>query len=60
MIDVGIHLVGFGTGVADWGDTEQREMVAKTGRDIIVRAWRRDKALLQQVDLILAGVFGKP
>lgn len=49
LIHVGTHLVGFGTGVADWGNPEQCETVAMAGRDIILRARRKDKAWFKQL-----------
>lgn len=56
LIHVGTHLVSFGTGVAGWGDPKQCETVAETGRDIISKAWREDKAWFKQVGH-LDGVF---
>ncbi|KAI0976071.1 kinase-like domain-containing protein [Xylaria arbuscula] len=50
-IQVGTHLVSFGTSVAGWGDQEQVEMVARTGRDIIVRAWQKDRGFFEGSDL---------
>ncbi|KAI0389922.1 kinase-like domain-containing protein [Xylariaceae sp. FL0594] len=42
-IQVGVHLLSFGTSVEGWGTPEQVEMVARTGRDIIIHAWKRDR-----------------
>ncbi|KAI3336528.1 kinase-like domain-containing protein [Xylariaceae sp. AK1471] len=50
-IQVGAHLVCFGTSVQGWGTPEQVEMVARTGRDIIVHAWQKDREWFQRNDL---------
>ncbi|KAI0540880.1 kinase-like domain-containing protein [Xylaria digitata] len=50
-IQVGAHLVSFGTSVQGWGTPEQVEMVARTGRDIIVHAWQKDRGWFERGDL---------
>ncbi|KAI1828187.1 kinase-like domain-containing protein [Xylaria intraflava] len=50
-IQTGAHLVCFGTAVEDWGTPEQVEMVARTGRDIIVHAWQKDREWFRGSDL---------
>ncbi|KAI0406593.1 kinase-like domain-containing protein [Xylaria palmicola] len=50
-IQVGAHLVSFGTAVQGWGTPTQVEMVARTGRDIIVRAWEKDREWFRGGDL---------
>ena len=42
-IHVGIHLINFGSSVPGWGSPEQVEEVVETGRDIIVKAWEKDR-----------------
>jgi hypothetical protein len=41
-IHVGTHLICFGT-VPGWGTEDQVRGVIAKGRDIIVRAWRKDR-----------------
>ncbi|KAG0159571.1 hypothetical protein PDIDSM_7093 [Penicillium digitatum] len=43
-IHVGVHLVCWGSRVPGWGTQKQIEDVVKSGRDLIVHAWRKDKA----------------
>ncbi|KGO70485.1 Aminoglycoside phosphotransferase [Penicillium italicum] len=43
-IHVGVHLICWGSRVAGWGTQKQIEEVVKLGRDLIVHAWRKDKA----------------
>lgn len=43
-IQVGAHLVCFGSRVAGWGSPEQVEEVVKVGRDLIVQAWKENKS----------------
>lgn len=50
-LHVGTHLLGFGTSVPGWGTPAQVEMVANTGRDIIVRAWEMDRVWFESHDL---------
>lgn len=41
-IHVGTHLVGFGT-VKGWGTEEQVRGVVAKGKEVIVRAWNKDR-----------------
>ncbi|CEJ62153.1 hypothetical protein PMG11_10661 [Penicillium brasilianum] len=43
-IQVGTHLVCFGSRVAGWGSPEQVEEVVNVGRDLIVQAWKENKS----------------
>lgn len=50
-IQVGAHLVCFGTTVQGWGTPEQVESVVRTGRDLIVNAWKKERAWFESGDL---------
>ncbi|KAF5516868.1 hypothetical protein CGCS363_v001197 [Colletotrichum siamense] len=45
LLHVGVHLIGFGTTVPDWGDAEQGEKVAVAGREIVLGAWAKSRRL---------------
>ncbi|KAK8034791.1 hypothetical protein PG993_009786 [Apiospora rasikravindrae] len=47
-VQLGAHLVCFGTSVPGWGSPEQVREVARTGRDIICHAWRKDRAWFEE------------
>lgn len=50
-IHAGVHLVCFGSSVQGWGSEDQvREVVAK-GKELITRAWRKDRAWFLESDL---------
>lgn len=50
-IQIGAHLISFGTSVQGWGTPKQVEMVARTGRDIIVHAWQKRREWFKGGDL---------
>lgn len=50
-IQVGAHLICFGTSVQGWGTPEQVENVARIGRDLIVKAWSKEHAWFEGGDL---------
>ncbi|WKT48955.1 Aminoglycoside phosphotransferase [Fusarium oxysporum f. sp. vasinfectum] len=43
VIHVGVHLICFGSQTPGWGDAEQQKDVVRIGKEIIVRAWSRDR-----------------
>jgi hypothetical protein len=49
-IQVGVHLLAFST-IAGWGTPGQIEIVAGLGRDIIVKAWNRDREWFEKSEL---------
>ena len=57
-INVGIHLVIWGSRVPGWGTPEQVQEAVGKGKEIIVRAWHKDRAWFEAGDL--ACLFGKP
>ncbi|KAI1457119.1 kinase-like domain-containing protein [Annulohypoxylon moriforme] len=50
-IQIGAHLISFGTAVQGWGTQEQVENCACVGRDIIVHAWKKDRRWFEEGDL---------
>ncbi|KAF3395741.1 hypothetical protein F1880_007292 [Penicillium rolfsii] len=50
-IQVGAHLICFGSRVPGWGSPEQVEEVVKVGRDLIVEAWKENKPWFKGHDL---------
>ncbi|KNG81449.1 hypothetical protein ANOM_009573 [Aspergillus nomiae NRRL 13137] len=43
LIHVGTHLIFFGSTVPGWGTDEQIADVVRLGKDLIVKAWEKDK-----------------
>ncbi|KAL4793204.1 kinase-like domain-containing protein [Aspergillus venezuelensis] len=58
LIHVGVHLVFWGSTVPGWGDEEQVRRVVEQGRDLIVSAWKRKRALFEN-DEVWGVLFGK-
>ncbi|KAH8653595.1 kinase-like domain-containing protein [Xylariales sp. PMI_506] len=50
-IQVGCHLVNFGTSVQGWGTPEQIDEVATIGRDLIVNGWQENRKWFESDDL---------
>ncbi|RAL10735.1 uncharacterized protein BO97DRAFT_348672 [Aspergillus homomorphus CBS 101889] len=44
LIHAGVHFVAFGPMIAGWGTPEQLEDLVRLGRDMIVKAWEKDRA----------------
>lgn len=50
-LQVGCHLLAFGTIVSGWGTPDQVEHVAQVGRDLIVNSWRKDREWIERSEL---------
>ncbi|KAM0562645.1 hypothetical protein ACHAPJ_002335 [Fusarium lateritium] len=43
IIHVGVHLICFGSQTPGWGTAEQQKEVVRVGKEVLVRAWSRDR-----------------
>lgn len=50
-VQLGCHLLCFGTVVPGWGTPEQVREIAKIGRDIVVNSWNRNREWMENSDL---------
>jgi hypothetical protein len=50
-LHAGTHLIAWGTRVPGWGSEEQVRQVVSVGRDIVLRAWQKDRAWFEASDL---------
>ncbi|KAJ5624873.1 hypothetical protein N7510_001182 [Penicillium lagena] len=51
ILQVGCHLLSFGTISPGWGTSEQIEKVATLGKEIIVNSWRKDYEWIHNSEL---------
>ncbi len=51
VLHTGTHLVCWGSRVPGWGTETQVQQVVGIGKELIVRAWRRDRAWFEAGDL---------
>lgn len=57
VIHVGTHLIGFGSSAAGWGTEEQVRGVVAKGKELVLRAYRKDRAWFLESEL--ASLFSK-
>lgn len=55
IIHVGVHLICFGSQTPGWGSKEQGENLVKVGKEVILKAWQKDREGFQ--DHILGCLF---
>ncbi|KAF4333841.1 cytoplasmic trna 2-thiolation 2 [Fusarium beomiforme] len=48
VIHVGVHLICFGSQTPGWGGVGQQKDVVRTGKEIIVKAWGRDRGYFDE------------
>ncbi|KKK26790.1 hypothetical protein ARAM_000374 [Aspergillus rambellii] len=48
LIHVGVHLICWGSTIAGWGTKDQIRAVICTGRDLITKAWERDRTWFEE------------
>ncbi|KAG6284992.1 hypothetical protein E4U09_007532 [Claviceps aff. purpurea] len=51
LLHVGAHMVCFGSRTANWGTRSQNEHIARIGRDVLLRAWEKDRQAFKGHDL---------
>ncbi|KAH6672005.1 kinase-like domain-containing protein [Halenospora varia] len=51
VLQVGVHLLAFGTLDRGWGKFQQLQDVARIGRDIVVNAWERKQEWFEKSEL---------
>lgn len=47
LLHVGVHLIGFGTTVQDWGTEQQIKGVASEGRDLVMNSWEKNREFFE-------------
>ena len=57
IIHVGVHLICFGSRTPGWGTEEQSENLVRVGKEIIVKAWKKDRSGFE--GHVLGSLFGK-
>lgn len=57
-LHVGTHLICWGSRVTGWGSEEQVQQVVGKGKELILRAWHKDRAWFEAGDL--ACLFSRP
>lgn len=43
ILHVGIHLICFGSRTPGWGTKEQNTELVRTGKDVVMKAWKKDR-----------------
>ncbi|KAL2680771.1 hypothetical protein Neosp_008374 [[Neocosmospora] mangrovei] len=56
IIHVGVHLICFGSQTPGWGTPEQNIGLVKVGKEILVKAWNKDREFFN--DHVLGSLFG--
>lgn len=51
MVHVGAHLICIGSNTPGWGTPEQGEQVVKAGKDVMLKAWKKDLGGFEGHDL---------
>ena len=57
-LHVGTHLIAWGTRVDGWGSEAQVRQVVGVAKELVLRAWHKDRAWFEAGDL--ACLFGRP
>jgi hypothetical protein len=47
IIHVAVHLICFGSQTPGWGDAEQQKDLVRVGKEVMVKAWGRDRGYFE-------------
>lgn len=48
IIHVAVHLICFGSQTPGWGDAKQQKDVVRVGKEVMVKAWGRDRGYFEE------------
>lgn len=48
IIHVAVHLICFGSQTPGWGDAEQQKDIVRVGKEVMVKAWGRDRGYFEE------------
>lgn len=52
ILQIGVHLLAFGTIAPNWGNPEQVKDLAMVGKDIVVNSWKKDRSWVEGTEFV--------